>query len=696
MFETAIFTDVRAEEALDGRSGFNFQSASPRFTTAEQHVTVQHMLHQVTSPETASLSDGSRAETFCYRPVDGRLFFSRGHDLGATASGRGGNQITEVAVADSVGDFEPYTPAQVYAARTWNVSKRPSKIAEPWSPPLDIDDNFEADPLLTWVLDDAERRQYLPQLLTAFEEKITGQYPGPLVLVAGDLSSLVRWFATLSLLSNQQAVRSLSFRAFDGNPLRGGADIIGCRPEVGRRLEAGPSICDLDRLTGGPEPQSLAVERTMALLHERTAYEALDVISLARRWDPVVGSRAAFWASELVNGTLPDAAFVGGEDLIVNVVDGLASNGFTDDLETYLDEFGDALARLPEHSDADIVRLARSARFLAGGANQPLAALLLDASVSRVTARPEQIADWSAELLATSSTPWPVAELPASHWGEALGNLVRVAATPDLPALFALAEHLPRESLDHEVWTGAEQRLVEAALTTPRSLESTRALVVGVRIRDRVREAIVRDLDLALRDQDGLLDGHPTFDALRGGGWQPLIDSSAEDSGESASDLRRWHQLTALARMPAKQRRDLLSQESELRPAQWKAALAGTDPREERDLWEAWLQQVGVDPERGFQIHVLAAVERELMGPPSGDLKKWKRLLRSLERRLPRSAADHAGQLIDQIDARRDERDTLGSRVRSWVPGRKGDDGSDSGEGSRPNDGGRRSGRRIR
>src|SRR5699024_10660130 len=115
------------------------------------------------------------------------------------------------------------------------------------------------------------------------------------------------------------------------------------------------------------------------------------------------------------------------EGRIVTGVEGLARSGFTDDLETYLDEFGDALGRLPGHAGTDVVRLARGARLLAHGANQPLAALLLDASLSRVAESPQGISDWARELLATDGSPWPVAELPATHWGEALGDLVDVA-----------------------------------------------------------------------------------------------------------------------------------------------------------------------------------------------------------------------------------------------------------------------------
>ena len=696
MFETAIYTDVLAEESLDGRRGFNFQSASPGFTAIAQQVAVQHMLHQAGAPGAEQATEDETATSFCYRPVGGQYFFSQWRDLGATASGRGGNQITEIAVTDTAEDFEPYTPAQVYSSLTWDVSKRASRSSDPWVPPLDIAADFETDQLLAWVLDDDGRRSFLPRLLTAFEEKITGRSPGPLILVGQELPHILRWLSTVSLLSNQQAVRSLSFRAFDASPLRGTTDVVGCRPEVAQGLEASHLLCDLDRLTGGSEQTSFAVDRTIALLGERSTYEALDIVSLARRWDPALGSTSAFWASELVNGTLPESALVGGESRIVTVVEGLARSGFTDDLETYLDEFGDALGRLPGHAGTDVVRLARGARLLAHGANQPLAALLLDASLSRVAESPQGISDWAGELLATDGSPWPVAELPATHWGEALGDLVDVAPAADLPSLFALAEHLPSDALRPGVWQDAEQRLVDSALSRPAELEATRALRVGARIRDSVRLEVVRPLDIALQDQPGLLDGHPAFEALRRGEWGPLIDASAGDEGTSASALWTWCRIASLVRMPAKQRRDALRHETALRALHWKAVLASTDPRNDQELWEAWLQRFGAGPEQGLYVHVMAEVERDLMGPPTRALKRWKRLVRVLEDTMDGSAARRAAELGDRIDSRLDDRVTFGSKVRSWAPGRRADGDSDGSGGPPGSSTGRHPDRRRR
>lgn len=696
MFETAIFTDVLAEEALDGRRGFNFQSASSGFTAIEQQVAVHHMLHQADAPGADRATETETATSFCYRPVGGQYFFSQGRDLGATASGRGGNQITEIAVTDTAEDFEPYTPAQVYSSPTWDISKRASRTSDPWVPPLDIAADFEADQLLGWVLDDDGRRSFLPRLLTAFEEKITGRTPGPLILVGQELPHILRWLSTVSLLSNQQAVRSLSFRAFDASPLRGTTDVVGCRPDVAQDLEASQLLCNLDRLTGGSEQTSVAVRQTLTLLEERSTYEALDIISLARRWDPALGPKSAFWASELVNGTLPEPALDSGEGQVVTVIEGLARNGFTDDLETYLDEFGDALGRLPGRASTDVIRLARGARLLAHGANQPLAALLLDASLSRVTENPQTISEWSGELLAAAESPWPVAELPAAHWGEALESLVHVAPVADLPSLFALAEHLPLDALNPGVWQDAEQRLVDSALSRPAGLEATRALRVGARIRDSVRLEVVRALDLALQNEPGLLDGHPAFEALRRGEWRPLVDSSAGDDGTSASDLWTWCRIASLAQMTAKQRRDALRNDAGLRAIHWKAVLASTDPRNDQDLWATWLQRFGAGPEQGLYVHVMAEAERDLMGAPTRDLKKWKRLVRVLEVTVSGSAARRASELNERIDSRLDDRVTFGSKVRSWVPGRRADGDSDgSGEPSGPSTG-RHPGRRQR
>src|SRR5699024_6026998 len=204
-----------------------------------------------------------------------------------------------------------------------------------------------------------------------------------------------------------------------------------------------------------------------------------------------------------------------------------------------------------------------------------------------------------------------------------------------------------------------------------------RALRVGARIRDSVRLEVVRSLDIALQDQPGLLDGHPAFEALRRGEWGPLIDASAGDEGTSASALWTWCRIASLVRMPAKQRRDALRHETALRALHWKAVLASTDPRNDQELWEDWLRRFGAGPGQGLYVHVMAEVERDLMGPPTRALKRWKRLVRVLEDTMDGSAARRAAELGDRIDSRLDDRVTFGSKVRSWAPGRRADGDSD-------------------
>lgn len=678
MFETAVFTDVSPEEALDGRGGFNFQAASPGFTDADERLAVESMLHRV-SP---TRDDAPSGETFCYRPEGSRFYFSRGHGLGSTASGRSGNQVTEIIVTGSADDFEPYTPAHVFAARGWDVSKRPSKVSHRWQPPLDIDDAFESENLLAWVLDDPARRTYLPTLLATFESKATGTSSGPLILVARELGELVRWVAVASLLSNPQAARSLSMRAFDADPLQCDADIVGCTPDVGRTIAPSPLLCDLDLLTGGSTRQSFSVERTMALLTDREAYEAVDIVALARRWDPVIGAQPAFWASELVHGTLSERSLVAGSNLIVDVVEGLTRGGLAEDLTTYLEEFGDAVRRLPRHQEDDIIRLTRSAGLLAASTSPALAAILLEGTMRDVETEPRRIRGWATELLAAGRDPWPTTGSTPSHWGEALGRLARRAQVDDLPLLFALSEYLPQDSLEPRVWDGAQRSLRDLARAQPRSLELTQHLRIGGVIREGVREGLLMDLENSLRTWPGLLGPGTSFDALRRGAWEPLVRGSHGDLTDSARSLATWARLADLANETPRRRRSALASSPDLRPHLWKGALAGTDPHADHELWEAWVQKVGPDP--GLVDTVVGAVDRALDAPPTKDLKNWLGLLQSIDERVPGPDGRRCRDLAAEVQEQLETVGMLGGRVRSWVPGRRGSRNSGSPGGSLP------------
>ena len=47
MFDVAIYTDTRANEAIDGIDGFNFQAISEGITAQDRQVIRSNMLHRV-------------------------------------------------------------------------------------------------------------------------------------------------------------------------------------------------------------------------------------------------------------------------------------------------------------------------------------------------------------------------------------------------------------------------------------------------------------------------------------------------------------------------------------------------------------------------------------------------------------------------------------------------------------------------
>ena len=144
MFETAIYMDVRSEDALDGRGGFNYQAASDGFVGADRSVGESYMLHPVGLVPEAE-------ESWSYRQVGGRYYFSHGKDLGATLSGRSGNQITEIVATGEVTDIEPYVPAQILAATTWHVAPRPGRNSDQWTAPPSIAADMESFEILSWI-----------------------------------------------------------------------------------------------------------------------------------------------------------------------------------------------------------------------------------------------------------------------------------------------------------------------------------------------------------------------------------------------------------------------------------------------------------------------------------------------------------------------------------------------------------------
>lgn len=657
VFETAIYTDVRAGDSVDGRGGFNYQAASPGFSGTDRSVGESWMLHQVGAgvPE---------EESFAYRLIDGRFYFSRGKDLGSTLSGRPGNQITEIVVTGDAADFEPYTPAQILGATSWNLVPRPGKDSEQWTAPPSIEADLETFEAMSWIWNDPRRREFFPRVLSALEARSIGSTTAKIVLVHSDPRTVLRWLAAVSSLLNDRAIRSLSFRGLTTDPQRAQTDIVACPPGLQAEALAGAVVCDLENLRGGAPEASYGVERTLELLEENLD-DGLEIVSRARRWDPAVGERSAFWASELVEGGHTHGAERQRADLVVRLVEGLARGGFEEDLETYQQEFGDALKRCRLASSEDVLLLARAASQTQARGNDRLAGILLAALVEELIEHPDSFVVCAQVLLATGRNPWPG---PPALWAERLSEIACRIPTEDLPEAFALAEFL-RPALDHDLWNIRERDYVGHLMLSPEEVKRTESLWNGAAMREMLRIRLLTELENEVGSTTGPM---PTrggrFGQFVEGVWRELATLSASDEGPTATSVLHWQQVAEFAAKGSKDRQeDLKRCGGGFRASQWKSTLAGTEPGEQHRLWKTWVETCG--SQGALEEFVIQKIGHGLDSTTPRHLKGWSELIqaiidRSVVMEAPRR--NELKQLKSKIDQQRDEASAIRGHMKSW------------------------------
>ncbi|RKQ36783.1 GAP1-N2 domain-containing protein [Kocuria tytonis] len=619
MFQVAQYTDVSSEESLDGRAGFNYASASPNFSGTDRHTGESYMLHSVDAMS-------AEVESFTYRQVDGRFYFSRGRTLGATHSGRSGNHLTRMAVTGDVEDLGAYTPAQILGAANWTETRAPERVLEPWRTPVLLPEWLGSAQVLSWVCSDADRRAFFPRLLSALQSRLTQQDSSRIALVHSDPQVVLRWLAAAGLLLNDVAVRSLSVCGMLTDAAHVDADVLCCTPAALTSIPPGSMVCDLKELSGGLDSDAFGVQRSMALL-EQDMPTAPQTIALARRWDPAVGELPAFWGAELVSGVLQPGGEIQDADMVLALVENLAGNGFAQDLEKYREEFAAAFRKCRKDLPGDAVSVARAAHRTADSGNADLSAILLEALLQVSLEHPRVFPQCARELTGHEPMRWPGEPV---RWTERLSDVAERLADADLPAVFAVLEPL-RDSLDQDFWAQQAHRYAQHLTANPEEVHATQDLWNGLHIREDLRSLLLPQLEAAVLGAGQPVEPNGVLQDLMRQAWNELARISGGDSTTSAKEFTQWQQTANFAAADPKERlRVLRKGEQGCTFEVWPAALTGTTPLEEPKLWLEWVTAHGSS--RKLESFVLSVVQPKISQAANGDLKHWEALLEAMQR----------------------------------------------------------------
>lgn len=663
-FESSIYTDVRADEAVDGSDGFNFQSVSAGLDGGDQKVIRELMLHQVSSRWPIEREERDHPPSAAFVPRDGRFYFSRGISTGATENGRRGNQLTQAVVTRSAEDIRPYRPAQILGAVNWKLEKADITTCEPWFAPLELGSGFEADVLLSWLRTDTWVQQVLPAYLTMLEDA-TGESPRKIVLIHDDLQVVLRWMALGTLLLDTQSADRLELRAFVTDPYQTSARLVGMHPDLMRGPVAEVhAINILERTISGIDPSDSA-RMVLDWALRLDTFDALEVIDIAQRWMPAIGVRYGAAGAEVVTGTRK--ARVGREewDLGVSIIEGLASNGLRSDLELYIDELAEAVSSYQLQSADDFARAARATRFAAHSGIPGLAEALLAPTFESLAAAPEFSLLWVQEINPDGAWVWPQLEAPESL----VENLTRViveapaaALSPLLALVQPLAALLPADKL-----VPAIDRAVAYLRRNSRSVRELDGWYGAPRARTILREQLVNEIHAV-----DSASASAAFQELRAGTWDSL-DPRNEPLTEISLRFRPWLDAGRVARADVDKREALL-RTAGMRPGQgsWRHVLSSdTQLPKDTDLWVAWIETVGASS--NMRQYIKAQVDQTLRQSPkeanARESRRWLPLLDTLATKYPSDpeleiALTDLDAFIDSIPSLKDRASDAGSKVK--------------------------------
>lgn len=403
MFDVTVYTDVRADEAVDGVAGFNFIAESDGVTGADRRFITQRMLHVVKSSWHVDHDDELAHPPSCvYRKSADRYYLSRGRSTGQTVTApRPGNQVTQTILTSTADDFVPYHPAQLYSADGWNLSREAGgQSIAAWPTPLEIDAAYEADELKRDLVDQSPFGEgFLPQFLTMVEQAIADQGK-KLIIVHTELDVVMRYIALASLFLDSRRALEMSFVAFADQPLATIADIVGATPDFGAPPNVGSggvafNVIDLLAVQMTPVDVSGSAATQAGWFVGGDPIDALAAIALARRWEPALGAGVATDAASVVSftdGRAPATARDRTSALLA--VCGLGAGGQEDDLAMYTEEFLDVIVTSPPSLDDDIALAADAISASHRAHLDDLATGILLPTLEALASRPDLIPAW--------------------------------------------------------------------------------------------------------------------------------------------------------------------------------------------------------------------------------------------------------------------------------------------------------------
>lgn len=518
-FEVAIFTDVTAAESVTGFDGFQFQSVSPGFDGEHMSV-VQSELNfvPVSTWGSAHGDDRSHPEQFSFAVRDSQLYLTKSHSLGLTANGRPGNQLTEVATTSSVDDLVPYTPAQLMMATTWTQAKAQSKTREPWTTPLQINPEFEADELERFARFDPWVLGVLPSFVTMLRRTLADD--GHRVFIQHtDLMEVLRWIALGSVLLDSESAKRLTFRAFHTNPWTGAFKVVGIHPDLlalsstadWRNSPSASWIDPRTRTISETVPSALAAA-SVRWLTDHGIFEAMGATQLASELQSALGPDLAVQAADLVTF---GAATQRARDMwgtATKTLAALASAGQREPIESIADELLDVLVTYRPQGAGEFTQAADTVAELLNAGLPDIATGVLGPTLEALAVVPEFAGVFAGQLANTPrAMDWSdpdARHMAAKAWATALAG----APDSELSRLFGATNVLGLE-LDATLLIPAVDRLSDQWAADPSMVEQSRTWYARTIVQDAVEEKV----------GDALARGdHLQMQALLRGDWSNL------------------------------------------------------------------------------------------------------------------------------------------------------------------------------